>query len=113
MDLPAGSMGPKVQAACDFARNTGNEAVIGSLADITEDRRRQCGDAGAHQVAKQSVSKRRPVVETGDEQSKTGAVGTKPKSRTVLGPWASEDQRHSAKGPTALTARAVSHVAST
>jgi carbamate kinase len=36
LDLPAGSMGPKVQAACDFARNTGNEAVIGSLAQITE-----------------------------------------------------------------------------
>ena len=36
MDLPAGSMGPKVQAACDFARNTGNEAAIGSFTDITK-----------------------------------------------------------------------------
>ena len=36
LDLPAGSMGPKVQAACDFARNTGNEAVIGSLVDIAK-----------------------------------------------------------------------------
>jgi carbamate kinase len=36
LDLPAGSMGPKVQAACAFALNTGNEAVIGALADITE-----------------------------------------------------------------------------
>lgn len=34
LTLPAGSMGPKVAAACQFARNTGNEAVIGSLADI-------------------------------------------------------------------------------
>ncbi|MBP1820991.1 carbamate kinase [Mycobacterium sp. OAE908] len=34
LELPAGSMGPKVQAACGFARVTGNEAVIGSLADI-------------------------------------------------------------------------------
>lgn len=34
LDLPAGSMGPKVAAACGFARTTGNEAVIGSLADI-------------------------------------------------------------------------------
>lgn len=34
LDLPAGSMGPKVQAACDFAHHTGNEAVIGSLGDI-------------------------------------------------------------------------------
>ena len=36
LDLPVGSMGPKVQAACDFTRSTGNEAVIGSLTDITE-----------------------------------------------------------------------------
>lgn len=36
LDLPAGSMGPKVQAACDFARRTGNEAVIGSLNDIVD-----------------------------------------------------------------------------
>jgi carbamate kinase len=36
LDLPAGSMGPKVQAACSFATNTGKEAVIGSLADIAE-----------------------------------------------------------------------------
>lgn len=36
LDLPAGSMGPKAQAAADFARNTGNEAVIGSLTQITE-----------------------------------------------------------------------------
>jgi carbamate kinase len=34
MNLPAGSMGPKVRAACEFAAKTGNEAVIGSLADI-------------------------------------------------------------------------------
>jgi carbamate kinase len=36
LNLPAGSMGPKVQAACDFARNTGNEAVMGSLTDIVD-----------------------------------------------------------------------------
>lgn len=34
MNLPAGSMGPKVAAACQFAGKTGKEAVIGSLADI-------------------------------------------------------------------------------
>jgi carbamate kinase len=34
MKLPAGSMGPKVTAACEFASATKNEAVIGSLADI-------------------------------------------------------------------------------
>lgn len=36
LDLPAGSMGPKVAAACGFARTTGNEAVIGSLTDIAD-----------------------------------------------------------------------------
>lgn len=36
LDLPAGSMGPKVEAACGFARATGREAVIGALTDITD-----------------------------------------------------------------------------
>ncbi|MDX1886006.1 carbamate kinase [Mycolicibacterium sp. 120270] len=36
LDLPAGSMGPKVEAACGFARTTGHEAVIGALTDITD-----------------------------------------------------------------------------
>ena len=36
LELPAGSMGPKVQAACEFVRATGHRAVVGSLADITE-----------------------------------------------------------------------------
>jgi carbamate kinase len=43
MNLPAGSMGPKVSAACQFAENTGNESVIGSLADIDKI---VAGDAG-------------------------------------------------------------------
>lgn len=43
INLPAGSMGPKVAAACQFAQNTGNEAVIGSLADIDKI---VTGDAG-------------------------------------------------------------------
>jgi carbamate kinase len=34
MDLPAGSMGPKVAAATEFARATGKRAAIGSLDDI-------------------------------------------------------------------------------
>lgn len=34
IEFAAGSMGPKVEAACGFARRTGNEAVIGTLADI-------------------------------------------------------------------------------
>ncbi|MCS3470718.1 carbamate kinase [Pseudomonas sp. JUb42] len=36
LGFAAGSMGPKVQAACEFARNTGKVAVIGALADIEE-----------------------------------------------------------------------------
>ena len=43
MNLPAGSMGPKVAAACQFAAKTGKEAVIGSLADIDKI---VAGDAG-------------------------------------------------------------------
>jgi len=33
LDLPDGSMGPKVDAACRFVEATGNQAVIGSLDD--------------------------------------------------------------------------------
>ena len=33
-EFAAGSMGPKVRAACAFARVTGNRAAIGALADI-------------------------------------------------------------------------------
>lgn len=43
MKLPAGSMGPKVAAACQFAQKTRKEAVIGSLADIDKI---VAGDAG-------------------------------------------------------------------
>ena len=33
-DFPAGSMGPKVDAACQFAERTGKSAAIGALADL-------------------------------------------------------------------------------
>ncbi|TXH99010.1 MAG: carbamate kinase [Pseudomonas sp.] len=45
LSFAAGSMGPKVQAACEFARHTGKPAVIGALADIEEIVR---GNAGTH-----------------------------------------------------------------
>lgn len=32
--FPAGSMGPKVEAACEFAARTGKAAAIGALADL-------------------------------------------------------------------------------
>jgi carbamate kinase len=34
LDFADGSMGPKVEAACGFVRDTGKAAVIGSLTDI-------------------------------------------------------------------------------
>jgi carbamate kinase len=36
MMFPVGSMGPKVEAACEFALRTGQPAVIGSLEHIVE-----------------------------------------------------------------------------
>jgi carbamate kinase len=36
LDFAAGSMGPKVDAACRFVERTGGEAVIGSLAELSE-----------------------------------------------------------------------------
>jgi carbamate kinase len=43
LSFAAGSMGPKIEAACMFARTTGNEAVIGSL---QESRAVIAGEAG-------------------------------------------------------------------
>ncbi|MGF6758971.1 carbamate kinase [Paraburkholderia sp. GAS42] len=34
LGFASGSMGPKVEAACEFARRTGHRAVIGALEDI-------------------------------------------------------------------------------
>lgn len=42
-ELDGGSMGPKVQAACDFVRESGGRAVIGALGDL---RRMVAGEAG-------------------------------------------------------------------
>ena len=36
LDLPAGSMGPKVEACCRFAEATGGRAAIGALDDLSE-----------------------------------------------------------------------------
>ena len=45
LDLPAGSMGPKVEAAADFVRSGGQYAAIGSLYDLESI---VTGDAGTH-----------------------------------------------------------------
>lgn len=36
MQFPAGSMGPKVKAACEFAKATGKFAMIGSIANLSD-----------------------------------------------------------------------------
>jgi len=36
LHFPAGSMGPKVEAACAFVSDTGREAVIGAMEDLQE-----------------------------------------------------------------------------
>ncbi len=46
-EFPAGSMGPKVEAATRFARATGNRAAIGRLEDIAQI---VAGDAGTNVV---------------------------------------------------------------
>jgi len=46
--FPAGSMGPKVSAACWFVRQTGQPAAIGALADLA---RFVAGEAGTQVIA--------------------------------------------------------------
>jgi carbamate kinase len=48
MDFAAGSMGPKVEAACRFAGSTGRRAAIGSLTDAARVAR---GEAGTQVLA--------------------------------------------------------------
>jgi carbamate kinase len=36
LEFAAGSMAPKIEAVCRFVERTGGEAVIGSLAELTE-----------------------------------------------------------------------------
>jgi carbamate kinase len=43
LGFAAGSMGPKVMAAGEFARNTGKDAVIGALSDIVAITRKEAG----------------------------------------------------------------------
>ena len=47
----AGSMGPKVETACQFVKETGRRAAIGALADIEEI---VAGKAGTNVVAEQN-----------------------------------------------------------
>lgn len=54
-DFPAGSMGPKVEAACRFVKATGKRAAIGRLEDIT---RIVAGEAGTNVVAEVPADRR-------------------------------------------------------
>ena len=76
LDLPAGSMGPKVQAACGFARNTGNEAVIGSLTDIAKIVDGHRGNPGermrSHAQLRQRVARHRSPHEADASSSTSG-----------------------------------------
>ena len=69
MSFAAGSMGPKVDAACRFVRATGKRAAIGALDDLT---RIIAGEAGTT-----IVPKRRDRVRTGrpERQSCSGKRG--------------------------------------
>ncbi len=54
-DFPAGSMGPKVEAACRFVKATGNRAAIGRLEDIALI---VAGDAGTNVVREVPAERR-------------------------------------------------------
>ena len=43
LQFPAGSMGPKIEAACRFVEATGHRAMIGKLDDAGEIARRRSG----------------------------------------------------------------------
>jgi carbamate kinase len=51
LTFAAGSMGPKVEAACRFAERTGGEAVIASLTDLAAAARGQAGTRIAARLA--------------------------------------------------------------
>jgi carbamate kinase len=54
--FPAGSMGPKVSAACWFVRQTGQRAAIGALADLAK---LVAGEGGTQVVALGQASEKR------------------------------------------------------
>jgi carbamate kinase len=54
-EFAAGSMGPKVRAACWFVEQTGGRAVIGSIADAAALARGEAGTVVAHDAAGSAV----------------------------------------------------------
>jgi carbamate kinase len=55
MPFAAGSMGPKVEAACRFARATGKTAAIGALADLSAIIAGEAGTTVSTQVRKMEL----------------------------------------------------------
>lgn len=56
MDFAAGSMGPKVEAACRFADATGHRAAIGSLTDAARIVRGEAGTQVANRAAEPAIA---------------------------------------------------------
>jgi len=50
-DFASGSMGPKIEAACDFAERTGKTAAIGALSDLPAILRGEAGTSITNDVA--------------------------------------------------------------
>lgn len=67
LDFAAGSMGPKVEAACRFVERTGGTAAIGSLDDATAVAR---GDAGTQIVATLDLDHARASTNAGTHVSR-------------------------------------------
>lgn len=85
LGFAAGSMGPKVQAAIEFARATGKDAVIGSLADIVAitEARREHGSAHARR-ASSTADTPPPGPLRGPSSFSSAGIGRKVDSATPL-----------------------------
>ncbi len=95
--FPAGSMGPKVEAAIDFVERTGRDATIGALNDLSALLTGSSGTRISSSVS--GVNLRRAVGDpTGKEQ--VAAVTASSGLRTV--PLISDERVWASSGPTAL-----------
>ena len=90
--FPAGSMGPKIEAACRFAEATGNPAMIGRLADAS---RLLSGEAGTASPVTDAARLRRPA-DPGHHYRRVGRGGD---SRRAQGHSAARqyEARHGAR----------------
>nr|WP_144156218.1 carbamate kinase [Paraburkholderia sp. BCC1885] len=75
MGFAAGSMGPKVEATCEFAMRTGRRAVIGALADIEQ---LVAGTAGT------SITRDQAGMDAGEPVAVETQQGQHPESNTSM-----------------------------